>query len=133
MFLLGASTAWVAYVPAGDLARVKQSNAGVLNRVRSSTDWNLGGDLLWGYFFVNSRKAPLVVLSRVLPAFGYRTVDLTLQEDGKLWWLHSERIHTNSLESISIREVRFNRLARLFFNSDFDGWDVGRAPGQRVN
>lgn len=131
--LLAACTAWVAHVPAADLARAKESNAAVLDRVRNATDWDLGGDLLWGYFFVNGRKAPLVMLSWVLPALGYRTVEMTRQEDGKLWWLHVERVHTNSLESISIREVRFGRLAKLFFASDFDGWDVGPASVQAVN
>jgi hypothetical protein len=132
VILLGVATAWVAHVPPEDLARAKEANAAVFDRVRSSTDWNLEGDLLWGYFFTSGSKAPLVLLSWVLPLFGYRTVDFTLQEDGKLWWLHSEHIQTNSLESISLRDVRFNRLAGFLFNSDFDGWDVGRAPDQQV-
>jgi hypothetical protein len=126
--LPGLLVTWVAHVPAADLSRVKEANSRVFDRLPKTAKWDLSGDLVWGYFFTNKSKAPLVVLSWGLRPFGYRTMEIfALEGDTGGWCLHAERVHINSLDSLSVQEVRFQRLGRLFFNSEFDGWDVGPA------
>lgn len=124
----GVCAAWVGIVTPGELSKRKEINSGGFNHIRNTSNWDLNDDMLWGYYFINGSKFPLVLISWFLPVFGYRTVDITERKENKMWWLHSERIQTNTLDSLSTRDVRFQRLAKLAFNSDYDGWDVGPTP-----
>jgi len=44
--------------------------------IRASTDWNLDGEMLWGFFFTDSTKENLEAFSKRFTGDGYRVVDI---------------------------------------------------------
>lgn len=117
---------YILHVSPKQIEDRRRINEAGFTQIEKSTDWDIKSNMLWGYFFTNKYKTPLEILSVPLRIFGYRTVDVRYDKEGQVWWLHTEKIQINSLEELSVRDVRFKRIASLVFSSDYDGWDVGK-------
>ena len=122
----GIFLAWVLIVTPAQLSKRKQVNIRGFNQIHDVAHWDLNHDMLWGYYFTNNGRVPLRLISAGMSVFGYREVDI--RKEGDLWWLHMECSQTNSLDGLSARDIRFQRIAGLIFNSKYDGWDVGPLP-----
>lgn len=105
-----------------------------------STDWDMKGELLWGYFFTDAEKAPLEPLRDELVASGYRFVRLDhAEEDGAdspaLWMLHVEKVEKHTAESLHARNQEFYGLVKRLGVDEYDGMDVGpveeEVPGEQ--
>jgi hypothetical protein len=92
--------------------------------MRNTTDWNVQGPLLWGYFFVASSEPPLSAASAALGKMRYRTVSIRRDDDEKRWWLHAERVEVHSIDSLHARNQELVEFAGEM-KVRYDGWDVG--------
>ena len=105
----------------------REMNERAFKNMRTKTKWNIEGDMLWGFFFTNPTKEPLVPVAKDLEKKGYRIVDI-YQDDKKIdWWLHVEKIEVHDVDSLTKREYELVALAERAGLGSFDGWDVGPA------
>ena len=94
--------------------------------------WNPDGDLLWGYFFVDTDVEKLERLRPHLESLGYRFVDIfeLEEEEGEEpsgeYMLHVEKVETHSPVTLARRNVELARLASKSGVKAYDGWDVGQ-------
>jgi hypothetical protein len=98
--------------------------------------WDMSKDMLWGYFFTHSSKAPLERAAKLLAAEGYTVVDIYLADkesdnDPDLWWLHVEKVEKHTVASLDARNHLLYRFADEQHLDSYDGMDVG--PVQRAN
>ena len=106
------------------LAEIEQMFADI----REQTDWNIDGDMLWGYFFTNRDTEPLQAAASKLEQLGYTVVGIREDEDGTFYWLHVERIETHSPQPLDRRNQELYALAAEFQLDSYDGMDVGPVP-----
>ena len=99
----------------------------MFQNMRAKTKWNVDGDLLWGYFFMDPQPEKLRPLADELSAAGYRVVNLYPSRDGGTHVLHVEKIETHTPQSLHERNTEFYRLAEKFGVASYDGMDVGPA------
>ncbi|QDU40154.1 hypothetical protein Mal4_45090 [Maioricimonas rarisocia] len=97
--------------------------------IRENTEWDLDGDLLWGYFFTHSDRETLEKAAEALEADGYELVQIfEAEEDGKglgEFFLHVERVETHSVDSLHKRNVALTEFADQLGLESYDGMDVG--------
>lgn len=98
--------------------------------IQADTDWDVSGDLLWGYFFTHSEPSKLEEAKSYLMSLGYSFVGIFLGEkrdkdDPDVFWMHIEKIETHSPESLNSRNDYFYRYANEFGLDSYDGMDVG--------
>jgi regulator of ribonuclease activity B len=103
----------------------------ILDTVRQQTKWNIDGNMLWGYFFVDHGADQLKLLQRDLEKQGYRFVDLhEVQKDGRNtgdFLLDVEKVETHSVDSLDTRNGELDALAAKYGVREYDGMDVGPA------
>jgi regulator of ribonuclease activity B len=102
----------------------------MFQNIRAKTKWNVDGDLLWGYFFMDPQPEKLRPLGEELAAAGYRVVNLYPSPNGRTHVLHVEKVETHTPQSLHQRNLEFYRLADKFGVSSYDGMDVGPAGPQ---
>lgn len=99
--------------------------------IRQQTKWNIDGDMLWGYFFSDTRPDQLRAVRRELESQGYRFVDLyETGQDGKpsgRFMLHVEKVETHTVDSLDRRNAELDALAAKHGLQAYDGMDVGPA------
>lgn len=94
--------------------------------------WNPDGDLLWGYFFVDTGVEKLESLGQHLESVGYRFVDIfKLEKDegekpSGEYMLHVEKVEIHSQATLAKRNIELARLAAGSGIVAYDGWDVGQ-------
>jgi hypothetical protein len=97
--------------------------------IAAATDWNLDGDMVWGYFFTDSNASVLEYAAKKLESQGYSFVNLFQPEDeGKLlpyYILHVEKIETHGVDSLYQRNTELEAFARENGLDTYDGMDVG--------
>ena len=89
----------------------------------------LSGDMLWGYFFVDTDREALEALRPVLVALGFRYVDVFGGDDDPDLYLHVERVEAHTPETLDARCRQLDELARTHGVRDYDGFDVGNVDG----
>jgi hypothetical protein len=102
--------------------------------ITKNTKWKMSGDMLWGYFFTHSTRAPLEAAAKELSKMGYRVVDIYLSNKDKpsdpdLWWLHVERVEIHSVSSLHKRNIELAAFAKQRHLDSYDGMDVGPVNG----
>lgn len=109
-------------------------------QISENTDWDVSGELLWGYFFTNDEKAGLEPVRDELVEGGYRFVDLyrsepNEQDGSRFWWLHVEKEEIHTPESLDARNDALTRLAIRHRVDSYDGMDVGpiHTPSEKDN
>jgi hypothetical protein len=98
--------------------------------VTEKTDWNMSGNMVWGYFFTDSDRSALESVIPLLSADGYAYKDIYLAEkqsesEPDMWWLHVEKVETHSVESLYARNLAFYDFAAKHALDSYDGMDVG--------
>lgn len=92
--------------------------------IAEKTDWDLSGEMLWGYFFKSPTEAPLTPAADELEAQGYTVVGI--RKDEGQWWLHVEQVEAHTIDSLLQRNEAFYKLAATH-QVEYDGMDVGPA------
>ena len=111
-----------SHIPRSDLV---QMFAGI----REQTKWNIDGDMLWGYFFVDTSRERLAEAAQELQSQGYRFVDLhETEQDGKAdgkFVLHVEKVERHTIDSLDARNAELDAFATRHGLQSYDGMDVG--------
>ena len=101
----------------------------MFENMRTTTDWNMDGPMLWGYFFTDASSERLERLSARLQSDGYRFVEMfdADVDDGEApyQYLHVERAETHSVSTLHERNAELYALADEFEVDAYDGMDVG--------
>ncbi len=102
----------------------------MFDNIQQKSGWDMSQDMVWGYFFTHSTRAPLERAARLLQAQGYRLEDIHLADkdspkDPDQWWLHLEKVKTHSVASLNARNLQLNRFADENGLDTYDGMDVG--------
>lgn len=102
----------------------------MFRNIFEKTDWNMAGDMLWGYFFTHHEPTALEQARDLLVSQGYRFVNLyQLDEDDgnapRPWWLHVEKEETHTPASLDARNDELYLFARQQGLDSYDGMDIG--------
>jgi len=102
----------------------------MFENIRENTDWDISGDMLWGYFFTHHEPTKLEEANNALVEKGYRFVDIFLSDkdepkDPDMFWLHVERIETHTSATLDERNDELYKFAHEFGLDSYDGMDVG--------
>ena len=104
----------------------------MFDNIKKSTDWNIDGLMLWGYFFTDPSAEKLQSLKSKLPGDCYSFVDLFVPElendEDEYYFLHVERIESHTVLSLHSRNLEFYALADQLGIDTYDGMDVGPSP-----
>lgn len=94
--------------------------------MRSRTRWNVDGPLLWGYYFLDTRRERLSRLAGTLRREGYRVVTLERTSAAPArYQLHVERVELHTAQTLHARNAHFYALATQHGIASYDGMDVG--------
>ena len=101
----------------------------MFGNIASSTDWNVDGPLVWGYFFTDESEDHLIRIVPLLQAQGYRFVDLFASDPAEgveeHFFLHVEKTETHSPLTLHERNQQLYAFAKLHRLRSYDGMDVG--------
>jgi len=94
--------------------------------IAEQTDWDMTGEMRWGYFFTDDDQAKLEACCDRLCEMGYERVDLMDGDevDDPLT-LHVEKIEIHTPESLDLRNQELAKFAREMGVTSYDGMDVG--------
>jgi hypothetical protein len=92
--------------------------------ISEKTDWDLSGEMLWGYFFKSPTEALLTPVADALEEQGYAVVGI--RKDEGQWWLHVEQVEVHTIETLLARNTELYALADKF-KVEYDGMDIGPA------
>lgn len=98
--------------------------------ISEKTDWNMTGDMLWGYFFTHHEPTALEKARDLLVAEDYRFVDIyQLDEETpgapRPWWLHVEKEEAHTPQSLDTRNDELYLFAHEQGLDSYDGMDIG--------
>lgn len=98
--------------------------------ISEKTDWDMSGDMLWGYFFTDSDKSKLERAAPFLEEMRYSVNSIYLADketagEPDLWWLHVEKIETHSVGSLDATNLILYEFAKKHDLDSYDGMDVG--------
>jgi hypothetical protein len=97
------------------------------------TKWDMGGPMLWGYFFTDRSREKLEALVPELEGLGYRFVKLFMPDLDKgrdpYFFLHVEKEEVHSPATLHARNAELYAFARLHGLDSYDGMDVGPIAG----
>ncbi len=102
----------------------------MFSNMREHTDWDVNGELLWGYFFTDSDPEKLEKAAVVLDEMGYDVVEIFQSEDDEDpsitdYVLHVEQIEAHTPQSLWDRNNELLAFAQAQGLESFDGVDVG--------
>jgi len=102
----------------------------MFDNIKEQSQWNISGDMLWGYFFTHRNPRKLEEASQHLVGLGYRFVDIYLSDkddpnDPDLYWLHVEKVEIHTPESLDKRNDELYLFAFKLGIDSYDGMDVG--------
>jgi hypothetical protein len=92
--------------------------------MQNEAGWDVRGDLLWGYFFVDPDLERLARLAKRLIGEGYDLVDLHPVDDER-FGLHVERVETHTPETLDRRNTELEAVAAEMGVESYDGMDAG--------
>ena len=93
--------------------------------MRAKTNWDVDGEMLWGYFFTDPDTNKLSRASERLTASGYRLVRIYPTDDKSTHVLHVERVEKHTPQTLQTRNGELEKLAAEFGLEAYDGMDVG--------
>jgi Regulator of ribonuclease activity B len=94
-------------------------------QIRANTTWDVGGEMLWGYFFTDPDPKKLELAAQHLIQKGFRFVSIHETDEKDTHFLHVERVERHSPQTLHNRNTEFYRLAEEFDLASYDGMDVG--------
>jgi len=115
----------------------KSELAAMFDSIDKNTDWDMSGDMVWGYFFTDSDRSKLESVVPSLESGGFDFISIYLsdkesEEDPDLWWLHVQMIEVHSVDSLHERNLSLYEFAAKNGIDAYDGMDVGPVikPGE---
>ncbi len=102
----------------------------MFQNMENETNWNISGEMLWGYFFTHHEPIKLEQAASILTKQGYKVVDIYLSDkeepsEPDMYWLHVEKIEIHSPESLDKRNDELYIFANEIELDSYDGMDVG--------
>ena len=102
----------------------------MFKNMETNANWQISGDMLWGYFFTHSEPKLLESASQKLQSAGYTFVNIYLSDkeepsDPDSFWLHVEKIETHTPETLDKRNDEFYEFAHAYGIDTYDGMEVG--------
>jgi len=102
----------------------------MFSNMREHTDWDVEGELLWGYFFTDADPEKLEKAAVTLDEMGYDVVEIFQSEDDEDpsitdYVLHVERIEPHTPKTLFERNNELIAFAAAQGLESFDGVDVG--------
>ena len=98
---------------------------------KTEDNWNLEGEMLYSYYFVDESVEKLEKLGNHLQAEGYDFIDVfelgdeeTDEPTGE-YLLHIDKVEIHTPESLAQRNVEFQNLADEHELQTYDGWEFG--------
>lgn len=92
--------------------------------LRAETNWDLDGEMLWGYFFIDQDRDKLTAAGAVLGQQGYDVAGVYENEDEPGFILHVQRAEIHSPESLHARNAELEAFAKTQGLQAYDGMDV---------
>lgn len=103
----------------------------IFEEAKREDGWNLDGEMLYSFYWVDESIDKLEKLGNHLDAQGYDFIDIfelgdeeTGESTGE-YLLHIDKIETLTPESLAQRNVEFQKLAEEYEISSYDGWEFG--------
>jgi hypothetical protein len=93
--------------------------------LRAETDWDVDGELMWGYYFTDPDPRKLEQAAQRLTAMGYDMVLISVADDGSTQVLQVERSEKHTPKTLEARNNQLERFASEFGLESYDGMDVG--------
>ena len=94
--------------------------------IAEQTDWDMTGEMLWGYFFTDDDRGKLEAFSERLTALGYDFVEIADgDEPDDPLTLQMEKIEIHTPDTLFERNQELTDLAEEMGISSYDGMDVG--------
>jgi hypothetical protein len=94
-------------------------------KMRAETNWDIDGEMLWGYFFTDPNRSKLDRLAGHLGRNGYHVLGIHDADDKSTQVLHVERIERHTPKTLHQRNTDLSKLAKQFGVESYDGMDVG--------
>jgi hypothetical protein len=97
--------------------------------MKNKSGWNTDRDLVWSYFFFDSRREKLSPLAEHLVKMGYRVVTIDEPErdengDGGFYMLEVDRVETHTPASLIERNAELSALGWEFGVESYDGMEA---------
>ena len=94
--------------------------------IAEQTDWDMTGEMLWGYFFTDDDREKLEACSDRLTELGYDFVEITDgDEPDDPLTLQVEKIEIHTPDTLFQRNQELSDLAEEMGIHSYDGMDVG--------
>ena len=102
----------------------------MFDAIAEQTDWDMTGEMLWGYFFSDDSHDKLEACSDRLAEMGYHFVDISEgdEADDPLT-LHVVKIEVHTTDSLDLRNQELAKIAEEMGLSSYEGMDVGPVDG----
>ena len=97
--------------------------------LRSESDWNIDGEMLWGYYFTAAAPEMLESVAESLSERGFDISEIFESDDEPIFILQAERLEKHTPESLFALNAELEVLASKFEGVEYDGMDVNPADG----
>ena len=98
--------------------------------LRSETDWNIDGEMLWGYYFTASAPEVLESVAETLSERNFDISEIFESDDEPIFILQAERLEKHTPESLFALNAELEAVAAKFAGVEYDGMDVNPADGE---
>ena len=103
----------------------------IFETARTEDGWNLEGEMLYSFYFVDEDMEKLEELGNKLEAGGYDVIGIyelgdeeTEEPSGELM-LHIDTVEIHTPETLAARNVEFAELVKEHGIDSYDGWEFG--------
>ena len=102
----------------------------MFDSISNQSDWNMNGDMLWGYFFTHHEPSKLEQAKPKLTEKGFTFVDIYLSDkedepQPDMYWLHVEKVESHTPQTLDKRNDELYVFAYEFGLDSYDGMDIG--------
>ena len=103
----------------------------IFETARTEDNWNLEGEMLYSFYFVDESIEKLEKLGLYLEKQNYDFIDIfelgddeTGESTGE-YLLHIDKVEIHTPETLAERNVEFQKLADEYEIESYDGWEFG--------
>ncbi len=102
----------------------------MFSNIERDTEWDIFGEMLWGYFFTHHEPNKLEEARAILISQGYNYVDIYLSDKDEpsepdMYWLHIEKVENHTPSSLDNTNNELYLFAHNLGLDSYDGMDVG--------
>ena len=103
----------------------------IFETARTEDNWNLEGEMLYSFYFVDESIEKLEKLGLYLEKQNYDFIDIFELGDDETgeptgeYLLHIDKVEIHTPETLAERNVEFQKLADEYEIESYDGWEFG--------